>query len=71
MVSNTDLTLRSLSPVTTWAFQELGVALGLIVLDRPKLRLVAAMMVMIASVLLTFWAGRQARGAPDSAAVRR
>jgi hypothetical protein len=46
------------SPATTWAFQEFGVATGLIVAARPEPRLIGAMVAMIAAVLLIFWAGR-------------
>jgi hypothetical protein len=54
--------IMAFSPVTTWAFQELGVALGLIVVSRPEPRLIGAMVTFIASVLLIFWAGRRAHG---------
>lgn len=49
------------SPVTSWAFQEIGVALGLISVARPEPRLIAAMAVIVAAVLAMFWAGRGAR----------
>jgi len=49
------------SPVTSWAFQEIGVVLGLIAVTRPEPRLVAAMAVIVAAVLTMFWAGRNAR----------
>lgn len=52
--------MMSLSPVATWIFQELGVAIGLISAVRPEPRLVAAMAVIVGSVLLIFWAGRRA-----------
>ena len=56
------------SPVATWAFQEAGVALGLIAVSRPEPRLIAAMGVFIGAVLLIFWAGRRARRAHHAAA---
>lgn len=52
--------MMAFSPVTTWAFQEIGVALGLIAVQRPEPRLLMAMATFIASVLLIFWAGRRA-----------
>ena len=52
--------MMAFSPVATWAFQELGVALGLISAVRPEPRLLAAMGTFIAAVLLIFWAGRRA-----------
>lgn len=55
------MAMMAFSPLTAWAFQEIGVALGLIVVQRPQLQLVAAMIAMIASVLLIFWAGRRSR----------
>lgn len=57
------MAMMAFSPVTAWAFQELGVALGLIVVNRPEPQLVAAMIVMVASVLLIFWASRRSRRA--------
>ena len=53
--------MMAFSPVTAWAFQELGVMLGLIAVNRPEPRLIAAMFVFVASVLLIFWAGQRAR----------
>lgn len=57
--------IMALSPVTTLAFQEIGVALGLIAVTRPEPGIVAAMAVIVVAVLLIFWAGR------SSAAARR
>jgi drug/metabolite transporter (DMT)-like permease len=51
--------MMAFSPITAWVFQEIGVSLGLIAAQRPEPRLVAAMAVMIASVLVMFWAGRR------------
>lgn len=57
--------IMALSPVTTWMFQEIGVALGLIAVARPEPRLLAAMAVIVVAVLAIFWAGRRRRtGAP-------
>ena len=53
--------MLAFSPLTTWAFQEAGVALGLIVAARPEPRLVAAMMAIVAAVLAIIWAGRRGR----------
>ena len=53
--------MMAFSPVTSWAFQELGVLVGLIAVTRPEPRLVAAMAVIVAAVLLIFWAGRRPR----------
>ncbi len=55
------MAMMAFSPVAAWLFQELGVALGLIVVNRPELQLVLAMIVMVASVLLIFWSGRRTR----------
>ena len=52
--------MMAFSPVTSWAFQEVGVVLGLIAVTRPEARLVAAMAVIVAAVLLIFWSGRTA-----------
>ena len=61
-ISTQNLTaMMAFSPVATWAFQELGVALGLITVTRPEPRLIAAMATFIVAVLLIFWAGRRAR----------
>jgi drug/metabolite transporter (DMT)-like permease len=51
--------MMAFSPITAWVFQEIGVSLGLIAAQRPEPRLIAAMAVMIASVLVMFWAGRR------------
>ena len=53
--------MMAFSPLTSWAFQEIAVASGLIVADRPAPRLVATMFAFIACVLLIFWAGSRAR----------
>ena len=53
--------MMAFSPVTTWAFQELAVALGLIAVNRPGPQLIAAMFVLVVSVLLIFWADQRAR----------
>jgi hypothetical protein len=53
--------MMAFSPIATWAFQELGVAVGLIEVTRPEPRLLAAMATFIAAVMLIFWAGRRAR----------
>ena len=55
------MAIMAFSPVTTWAFQEFGVALGLITVERPAPSLVAAMATLIAAVLLIFWADRRPR----------
>jgi hypothetical protein len=47
--------MMAFSPLTAWAFQELGVAFGWISVSRPEPRLIAAMAAMIASVLMIFW----------------
>lgn len=51
--------MMALSPLTTWLFQEIGVALGLIDVARPESRLVAAMAVIVPSVLVIVFAGRR------------
>jgi drug/metabolite transporter (DMT)-like permease len=53
------MAIMAFSPVTTWLFQECGVALGLISVERPAPPLVAAMATLIAAVLLIFWADRR------------
>jgi hypothetical protein len=53
--------IMAFSPATTWLFQELGVAAGLISAARPAPALIAAMIAIIAAVLVIFWAGRRVR----------
>ena len=53
--------LMAFSPLTIWFFQEIGVALGWIEAARPDARVVAAMTVCIAGVLLIFLADIVAR----------
>jgi drug/metabolite transporter (DMT)-like permease len=53
--------IMALSPVTTLAFQEIGVALGLIAVARPAPGIVAAMAVIVVAVLVIFWSGRRSR----------
>ena len=65
--------MMAFSPATTWIFQELGVALGWIHVQRPDANIVAAIVVCIAAVLLIFWAdvrraSWQPRNVPQSAA---
>lgn len=48
--------MMAFSPVTAWLFQALGDALGLITAPTPEPRIVAAIAVCIAAVLLIFWA---------------
>jgi len=50
--------IMAMSPLTTWLFQEVGVALGLIVAARPEPRMIAAIAVIVVAVLTIFWAGR-------------
>ena len=49
------------SPAATWIFQEIGVALGWIDVQRPDARIVGAIVVCIAAVLLIFLADVCAR----------
>jgi len=53
--------IMAFSPLTTWVFQEIGVASGLIVAARPGPALVAAMAIIIGAVLLIIWTGRRVR----------
>jgi hypothetical protein len=56
--------MMALSPATTWIFQEAGVALGWIDVQRPGTNIAGAMVVCIAAVLVIFWAdihGRRVR----------
>lgn len=53
--------MMAFAPLAAWAFQEVAVALGLIVAERPAPRLVAAMLVFVTAVLMIFWAGRKRR----------
>ena len=55
--------MLAFTPLSSWAFQELGVALGLIDVARPEPSLLAAMTVIVVAVLLIFWSGRRARRA--------
>ncbi|MFO1412436.1 MAG: hypothetical protein U1F10_00675 [Burkholderiales bacterium] len=55
--------MMALSPVTTWLFQAVGVAVGLIAVAPLPAPLIVAMAVLVASVLTIFWAGRHARRA--------
>ena len=48
--------MMALSPATTWLFQEIGSALGLIDVQSPGADIVGAMAVCIAAVLLIFLA---------------
>jgi len=56
--------MMAFSPATTWIFQEVGVALGLIDVQRPDARIVAAIVACIAAVLLIFRGDLRARRAP-------
>ena len=49
--------VMAFSPVTVWAFQEVGVMAGLIDAGRPEPRVVAVMVVCIAAVLMIIAAG--------------
>jgi hypothetical protein len=60
------MAMMAFSPATTWIFQEIGVALGWIHVQRPDASIVAAIVVCIAAVLLIFFADARARGAPVS-----
>ena len=60
ITSESFMSILAFSPVTTWAFQEIGVALGLIAVPRPDAPLVAAMGAIIAAVLLILWSNRRA-----------
>jgi len=53
--------VMAFSPVTVWAFQEVGVMAGLIDAGRPEPRVVAVMVVCIAAVLMIIAAGVRAR----------
>jgi hypothetical protein len=55
------MAMMAFSPATTWIFQEIGVALGLIHVGRPDASIVAAIVMCIAAVLLVFWADVRAR----------
>ncbi len=60
--------MMALSPVTTWVFQEIGVALGWITAARPEPRLVVAMAVTIVGVLVIIRGGRRPQA--DTSRVR-
>ena len=53
--------MLAFAPVTAWLFQVIGVAAGLIVAESLDPRLIGAMAVLVAAVLLIFWAGHRAR----------
>lgn len=53
--------MLAFAPVTSWLFQVIGVAMGLIVAGSLAPALVLAMAVLVAAVLLIFWAGYRAR----------
>jgi hypothetical protein len=55
------MAMMAFSPATTWIFQEIGVALGLIDVRRPDADIAAAIVLCIAAVLLIFWADVRAR----------
>jgi hypothetical protein len=55
------MAMMAFSPATTWIFQEIGVALGWIDVQRPDANIGAAIVVCIAAVLLIFWADVRAR----------
>ena len=57
------MAMMAFTPLTSWIFQEIGVALGLISVPSPDVRLISAMVVIIASVLTILWSGRIARAA--------
>jgi hypothetical protein len=60
------MAMMAFSPATTWIFQEIGVALGWIHVQRPDVNIVAAIVACIAAVLLIFFADARARVAPVS-----
>ena len=53
--------MMALSPATTWIFQEAGVALGWIDVERPGARIIGAIAVCIGAVLLIFLAEMRGR----------
>ncbi len=53
--------MLAFAPVTSWMFQVIGVAMGLIVAESLEPRLVGAMAVVVVAVLLIFWAGYRGR----------
>jgi hypothetical protein len=57
------MAMMAFSPATTWIFQEIGVLLGWIDVQRPDANIVAAIALCIAAVLLIFWADVRARKA--------
>lgn len=58
------MAVMALSPITVWMAQEIGVAFGWILVTRPEPRLVAAMTVIVVSVLVIVAASRRS-GVPD------
>ena len=61
--------MMAFSPITSWVFQEVGVASGLLVAARPAPYLVAAMLVFVASVLMIFRGGRRRRSGAEARGV--
>jgi hypothetical protein len=55
------MAMMAFSPATTWVFQEIGVLLGWIDVQRPDASIAAAIVLCIAAVLLIFWADVRAR----------
>ena len=55
------MAMMAFGPATTWIFQEAGVALGWIDVQRPDANIVGSIVVCIAAVLLIFWADVRAR----------
>lgn len=64
------MAVMALSPLTVWLFQEIGVAAGWIAVTRPEPRLVAAMAVIVASVLVIVFASRRSAILPRKAQCR-
>jgi hypothetical protein len=60
------MAMMAFSPATTWIFQEIGVLLGWIDVQRPDANIVAAIALCIAAVLLIFWADVRARKSSPS-----
>jgi hypothetical protein len=57
------MAMMAFSPATTWVFQEIGVLVGWIDVQRPDASIAAAIVLCIAAVLLIFWADVRARKA--------
>jgi hypothetical protein len=57
------MAMMAFAPATTWIFQEIGVLLGWIRVQRPDASIMAAIVLCIAAVLLIFWAEARARKA--------